>query len=158
MKGRGRAAIAFLILVVLGLWFALRPRVAGTASVATFESTLRGEVLNRGAFEQGERVITPAGGRVLVEGPGGARLSVEENSEAHFVTIDPLEVALVRGGLTARTDDQSLTLVHGGSRILLYEHAAAELLDGPPRLVVTSGTVTLDGRTVTGQRVLPSAP
>ena len=46
----------------------------------------------------------------------------------------------------------------GPLRQKLREGAAAELLDGPPRLVVTSGTVTLDGRTVTGQRVLPSAP
>jgi len=126
--------------------------------VASFESTLRGETLNRGGFEQGERVATPAGGRVLVQAPGGARLSVEELSEAHFVTLDPLVVELVRGGLTARTEDEPLTLTHSGHRIQLREGAAAELLDGPPRLVVTSGTVTLDGRTVTGQRVLPSAP
>lgn len=158
MSGRGRAAIALVVVVVLGLAFALRPRAAGDSSVATFESTLHGETLRRGGFERGERVSTPAGGRVLVQTPGGARLSVEEQSEARFVTVDPLEVELVRGGLTARTDEEPLTLVRSGHRIQLREGAAAELLDGPPRLVVTSGTVTLDGRTVTGQRVLPSAP
>ena len=158
MSGRGRAAIAFVIVVVLGLGLALRPRAADTSEVATFESTVHGETLRRGGFERGERVTTPAGGRVLVQTPGGARLSVEELSEALFVTVDPLVVELVRGGLTARTDEEPLTLTRGEHRIQLREGAAAELLDGPPRLVVTSGTVTLDGRTVTGQRVLPSAP
>ena len=158
MSGRGRAAIAFVIVAVLGVVFFLRSTAEHRAPVATFESMWRGETVNRGGFEQGERVITPNEGSVLVQAPNGARITVGVLSEAHFASIEPLRVELVRGQLTARTSEEPLTLTRSGHAIELREHAAAELLDGPVRLVVTSGTVTLDGQTVTGQHVIPSAP
>ncbi len=158
MSGRGRAAIAFVITAALGVLLLLRTPAETGAAVASFESLWRGETVNRGGFEQGERVNTPQHGSVDVQTPSGARIHIGELSQAQFLSIEPLRVELMRGQLTARTSDEPLTLVRSGKRIELREHAAAELLDGPPRLVVTSGTVLLDGQPVTGQRVIPSAP
>lgn len=158
MSGRGRAAIAFVVVAALGVIFSLRSTAEQGAPVATFESLWRGETVNRGGFERGERVITPNEGSVRVQAPNGAHITVGALSEAHFASLAPLRVELIRGQLTALTNEEPLTLVRSGQRIELREHAAVELLDGPPRLVVTSGTVTLDGRTVTGQHVIPSAP
>lgn len=158
MSSRGRAAIAFVIAAVFGVVFLLREEAPEGTRVATFESRWRGETVNRGGFEQGERVITPNEGSVLVQTPDGAHITVGEYSEAVFASLDPLRIDLVRGQLTARTHEGPLTLTRSGQRIELREHAAVELLDGPPRLVVTSGTVTLDGQAVTGQHVIPSAP
>ena len=156
MTGRTRAIVAGLavLAVVLALGRALRTQPEATIRVATFESSLNGETVRRGAFEEGERVNTPVGGRVRVTAPGGTQVVFEESSDARFVTSAPQAVELARGRVRAETADQPLSLHYLGHIVRVGPRAAAELSSDPPRLVVTSGVVTLDGQAVTGQRAL----
>ena len=156
MSGRSRGLFAALavLAVVLGAGRALRRELPPTQAVATFESTLRGEPVQRGGFELGERVETPPGGRVVIRAPGGAELQVEENSVATFDALDPLRVELIEGRLSVRSADEPLTLQHLGQLIQVGPRAAVELASAPAELVVTSGVVRLDGRSVVGRQSL----
>ncbi|MCB9661596.1 MAG: hypothetical protein R3B40_16300 [Polyangiales bacterium] len=157
MSARTRAllAVAAVCAVVVVTVRALRPTVSATPVVATFESTLNGESVRRGAFERGEHVQTPAGGRVEVLAPDGGRVIVEENSLITFITLAPLAVDVARGRVSVRSGDQALTVRHAGRVVRVGSEADLTLDTSPPELEVRAGAVTLDGERVSGRRALP---
>ncbi|MCA9535682.1 MAG: hypothetical protein KC593_18475 [Myxococcales bacterium] len=156
MTGRTRAIVAGIavLAVVLALGRSLRTEPPAGPRVATFESFLDGESLRRGAFEEGERVNTPVGGQVRVVPPGGGQLVFEERTDARFVTFSPLAVDLTHGRVRVETADEPLSLRYLGHTLRVGPRAVAELSSAPPRAVVISGPVTLDGHAVTGERPL----